>query len=120
MLTMTKPTDFDAAAAMAHEFEAKFRERLAAKAHVSPRHTNRASELDDPCVRRLYYKRVAWNKEPPPSVELQAIFEEGNLHEPAVIRLLDELGWRLLHEQVTIHDRGLNISGTPEGYIEAY
>lgn len=112
-------TAIQVAERIASHFDDTLREHFAKQSTISPRHSNRASELGDPCARRLYYNRVNWEESEPIDPELQAIFNEGNIHEPAVIRLLDDLGWRLYREQVSIQDRGLQITGRPEGLISA-
>ena len=116
------PTPADAARKFAEEFRARQIARLEAKRRhqILPPGVCRASALGDPCERRIVYGKLFPERLPLPSAELQSIFDEGNLHEPAVIRLLDELGYRLYREQRTVYERGLRagaLSGTPEGRI---
>lgn len=81
-----KADPFSASELAAH-FEKMEEARLDiyAQSGVQPRYTNRASDIGDACERRLYYRRVAWREERPPSFELQSIFNEGDLHEPDIL-----------------------------------
>ena len=108
----------DAARELAEEFERRRLARLREKKRISPVHSNRASSLDDPCERRLYLYRTAWDHQAPPSDTLQSIFDEGNLHEGAVVRLMDELGMRLRREQAAGEWKAVQITGHIEGEIE--
>lgn len=100
---------------------------LATKKTVYPQHINRISALDDPCLRRLYYMRKAWDKKTLPSDNLQGIFETGKELEPTIERIAIEVGlaseppWRIVGKQVTTNDKLLNeyqISGTIDGLLQ--
>lgn len=106
------------AAELAGLIESRQIAHLESKKAIRPAHANSASSLDDPCVRRLFYNRTRWQERQVPSTELQSIFGEGNLHEPAVIRLLDDLGFRLFREQTALHDPATQRTGHPEGHID--
>lgn len=91
--------------------------------------SNRASMLDDPCLRRLVYWRTCWQKAQPVSPELQGIFETGNTLEPLVGRILSEAGqmaqpaWRLIGEQTNIDDKLFSkyqITGHIDGLLQRW
>ena len=101
---------------------------LASKRRVYPQHVNRISSLDDPCLRRLYYMRAAWDKARPTDTGLQGIFETGNVLEPVIERIVSEVGLlctpplRVVGTQTPTRDNLLaeyNISGTIDGFLQA-
>jgi len=57
-----------------------------------PVYVNRISQLDDPCCRRLYYERTAWDKKSPPDDGLLGTFATGNALEPVIERIVSTLG----------------------------
>ena len=69
------------------------------KQKIYPCHTNRASNMGDECIRRLVYFRVAWNKQLMPNVELQMIFDEGNIQEDALMNDLRSAGITIIEQQ---------------------
>jgi len=90
-----------------------------------PCHVNRISQLDDNCLRRLYYYRMAWDKMPEIDDNLQGIFETGNKLEPVIERILSEVGnvanppFRIVGQQVATRDKLLEdyqISGRIDGF----
>ncbi|MFA4972148.1 MAG: hypothetical protein WC683_06015 [bacterium] len=92
-----------------------------------PQHVNRISSLDDPCVRRLYYMRAAWDKAASTPTSLQGVFETGNILEPVIERIVLEVGmantppWRIVGAQMPTNDRLLrayNIAGTIDGLLQ--
>lgn len=100
---------------------------LSAKKKVYPMHVNRISALDDPCNRRLYYMRTAWDKAEPITDDLQGVFETGTILEPVIERIVSEVGlacsprWRIVGTQTTTNDRLLKeyqISGTIDGFLQ--
>lgn len=100
---------------------------LESKKTTYPCHVNRISSMDDPCVRRLYYARTAWDKAEPTENSLQGIFETGNLLEPVIERIVSEVGgastpaWRIVGSQITTNDMLLKqyqISGTIDGFLQ--
>jgi len=117
---MPEQTAYGAAVECAAFLETRNLSELETRARkgVRPQHVNHASSLGDRCERRLYYRRVAWDRQEPVSPELQAIFDEGGLHEPAVIARINALGVRVLGEQVTRTLEAHEISGRPEGHVE--
>ena len=60
---------------------------------------NRASEAGHPCVRFLVLSRIATNLKTLHDVGLQRIFDEGNLHEDALMRELMDAGIRIVEQQ---------------------
>ncbi len=92
-----------------------------------PQHTNRISQLDDPCLRRLYYHRHDWQVQAPPDKGLAGIFATGNILEPVIERICSEIGaastppWRIVGSQTATKDRLLErytISGTVDGFLQ--
>ena len=97
------------------------------KKRTFPQHVNRISALDDPCLRRLYYMRAAWDKASPIDDSLQGVFETGNIMEPAIMRIVSEVGlastppWRIIGQQMPTNDSLLKkyqISGTIDGLLQ--
>lgn len=76
-----------------------------------PCHKNRASSIGDPCMRRLVLDRVAWEHKSKNSVDLQMVFEEGNLHEGKVLKDLTEAGFQIIEQQVSYIDKNSGITG---------
>jgi CRISPR/Cas system-associated exonuclease Cas4 (RecB family) len=76
-----------------------------------PQHTNRASSLGGLCFRELVYERTAWDKAALPDVDLQLIFEEGELHEKAVLRLLQDAGFTVIEQQISLSWPEYQITG---------
>ena len=102
---------------------------LEAKKKTFPQHVNRISALDDPCVRRLYYMRVAWDKATPIDDSLQGVFSTGNVFEPVIERIVSEVGmasdpqWRIVGSQMPTNDKLLKefqISGTIDGFLQVF
>jgi hypothetical protein len=69
------------------------------KIHQAPCHTNRASSLGDPCERYLVFERTRWHEKALHDVNLQFIFDEGNLQEHAVLRDLEDAGFQVIEQQ---------------------
>lgn len=61
---------------------------------VLPHHTNWASDLADPCLRKLVYHRTCWEKQEKPAPYLQGIFETGTILEHIIINNLNWIGVR--------------------------
>ena len=94
-----------------------------------PSHVNRISELDDPCVRRLYYKRTAWDKAEKRNDGFQGILETGKVLEPVIERIISEAGaaadtpFRIVGSQTKTNDKLLKdyeISGSIDGFLQEY
>ena len=107
--------------------EKSVEEILGEKRGNRPCHTNRCSQLGDPCERRLFYHRTAWDRAVPISTGLAGIFETGNELEPLVERHLSEIGsrakprFRIVGQQQTTRDALFDahkISGTVDGFLQ--
>lgn len=85
---------------------------------VYPCHTNRASGLGHPCERKLVYDRLNWQEALKPDVGLQLIFNEGNLQEQAVIRLLQDSGYKITESQRAFAWDKYKITAHLDGFIE--
>lgn len=93
------------------------------RSDVLPHKSNWASQLGDPCLRRLIYQRVAWDKVAPPSAWLQGRFDTGNTIEDLTVNYLNRLGmdsvpkFRLVEKGFYLNDAVLNelqIGGRPD------
>lgn len=100
---------------------------LASKKRSFPQHVNRISSMDDPCLRKLYYMRAAWDKASGITDGLQGVFETGNILESVISRIVSEVGdasipqWRIVGTQLTTNDNLLaqyQISGTIDGILQ--
>jgi len=100
---------------------------LQSKKRAFPSHVNRVSAMDDPCLRRLYYRRMAWDKASETPDSLQGIFETGNILEPVIERIVSEVGhastprWRIVGSQTPTNDALLKehqISGSIDGFLQ--
>jgi hypothetical protein len=69
------------------------------RAEVYSYHTNRASDLAHPCLRYLVHCRMHYQERPAPDVGLQTIFDEGELHERAVLHELAQAGIGVIKQQ---------------------
>ena len=96
----------------------KIQEYKEAKRKITPCHTNRASEIGHPCLRYHYFLRTAWDKAALIPVKVQYYFDEGNLHEQAVLRLLQDVGFRVVESQRPFYIEKLRLSGHIDGKIE--
>lgn len=78
---------------------------------------NRASEAGHPCVRFLVLSRIATHLKALHDVGLQRIFDEGNIHEAALMRELQDAGF-FLHEQQRGYEwRKFELSGRIDAKI---
>lgn len=100
---------------------------LQSKKRTFPQHVNRVSAMDDPCLRRLYYRRMAWDKAAPIPDSLQGVFETGNILEPVIERIVSEVGhasetpWRIVGSQTPTNDAMLKeyqIAGSIDGFLQ--
>jgi len=82
-----------------------------------PVHSNRASELGHPCLRYLTFLRTRWKEAILHDVDLQYIFDEGNLHERAVLRELDDAGIRVIEQQRAFSWPKFQLTGSIDGKI---
>lgn len=78
----------------------------------------RASGIDDPCTRRLFYYLTCGELADDINADVVAIFEEGKEQEPAVRRFLSEIGFEIKKAGMTERWADLNISGSVDGTLE--
>ena len=90
---------------------------LKSKIKQWPCKSNRASELGHECMRYLVLNRTRWQEKTLHDVGLQRVFNEGHLHEPAVIRLLEDSGFQILDTQRAFSIDEYNITGHIDGKI---
>jgi len=90
-----------------------------ARSHIKtyPCHANRASAIGHECERHLYYMRTAWDQAQPHDVGLQQVFEEGSIHEAAVLKTLAEAGVDVIEQQMSLFDPHYKISGHVDGVL---
>lgn len=64
-----------------------------------PHPNNRASEAGHPCLRFLVLSRLHLEKKVLHDVGLQRIFDEGRLHEGAILREVEDAGFKIVEQQ---------------------
>ncbi len=92
-------------------------DRLVREYQQWPVRSNRASLLGHPCLRYLTYKRVAWQEEATPPATLLQIFEEGKLHEDAVLAVMRRAGFRVTLQQKAFEYREHELTGSIDGQV---
>lgn len=88
-----------------------------ARRETFPRGSNYMSDIGHPCDRRLVYARTHWQDRIEPSAFLQGIFEDGNLHEGAVIEELTKAGFLITEQQMRFYDPTTKLSGKCDGRL---
>ena len=78
---------------------------------------NYAYSAGHPCPRRLVYERLNWQEKALPSPRTLLIFREGNLHEDAVIRLLQDAGVKIIETQRPFEIKQIELRGKIDGQI---
>ena len=100
---------------------------MESKRKVYPQHTNRISQLDDVCERRLFYRRTAYDKAQSKDNNFMGILETGTILEPLIMRIIGEIGeystpqFRIVGQQIITKDSLLDkyqISGTIDGMLQ--
>ena len=76
-----------------------------------PVKSNRASELGHECLRYLVLNRTRWQEKTLHDTRLQTIFNEGNLHEKAVLRLLENAGYNVIEQARAFEWKEYDITG---------
>lgn len=76
-----------------------------------PCHYNRASSIGSRCMRRLVYMRTHGDKAKLPDIGLFMIFQQGSLHERQSLRDLEDAGFQIIEQQVTLEWREFQLSG---------
>jgi len=82
-----------------------------------PHPNNRASECGHPCVRFLVLSRLCSEKKALHDIGLQRIFDEGNLHERAMLREIEDAGFELVEQQRAFEWRKFQLSGRIDAKI---
>lgn len=103
---------------IASAIEAAQQKYLQEKIHRGRWRSIRASGIDDPCNRRLYYYLTCGELADDVTTDLAAIFEEGKDQEPGVRRYLSELGFEIKNAGVTESYSAHNISASIDGILE--
>ena len=95
----------------------KILDDVKSRINIYPCHSNRASQLSDPCLRKLVYYRTRWQEAELHDVDLQKIFDEGNYQEQIVIRELAEAGIALEQQQRPFEWKEYQITGHIDGML---
>lgn len=80
--------------------------------------SNRASQIGDPCIRKLVYYRLYPELQELHDVNLQYVFNEGNIQEKALIKDLTDAGIVIVEHQRDFYDKRYNLSGFIDGKID--
>jgi hypothetical protein len=107
----------------AEGFTELVRAQLESEIEVFPARAFYPSSIGHPCDRALVWAFTRWQTKARHDVVLQAIFDEGRLHQPSVYRRLEAMGFEVVRES----DRPVQyrvgravISGRPDGRIVAF
>ena len=73
--------------------------------------SNRASDLGHECLRYLVFMRTRWREKTLHGVRLQSIFDEGNIHEEAVLSDLRKAGIQIIEQQRAFEWKQYQITG---------
>lgn len=92
-------------------------ERTATRIKSWPHPNNRASEAGHPCVRFLVLARTDNDKKVLHDLALQRIFDEGNLHEDALLREMADAGLRIVEQQRTFEWPKFQLTGRVDGLL---
>jgi len=79
---------------------------------------NYASSAGHPCARKLVYDRLNWQEKLLPNPTKLLIFREGNLHEEAVTRLLQDAGLQIIETQRPFEWPELEVRGRIDGRLK--
>lgn len=82
-----------------------------------PCRSNRASELGHPCLRYLVLNRTRWQEKALPDVELQLVFDLGNVFEQVVLNDLKEAGFTVIEQQRPFEWKEYQITGHIDGKL---
>jgi len=85
---------------------------------IRPCYVNNASKVGFPCARYLVYRRLNWKDQTLPDTGLMYIFQEGNTHERAVVRLLADAGIEVIESQRTLDWPDIQASGHIDGQVK--
>jgi hypothetical protein len=84
---------------------------------IWPRNSNRASEAGHPCIRYLVLSRTANNLRAPHDVGLQRIFDEGNIHEGALMREMQDARLQIVEQQRAYEMPSVQLTGRIDGKV---
>jgi len=99
-----------------HIYE-KWLEHKKSKIKQYPTNTLRASQIGFPCDRYHYYSIANWKDRQLHDEIMQSIFDEGNLHEKAVIQELQEMGFEIVEYQRSLQNDKPLITGHIDGIL---
>jgi hypothetical protein len=68
-------------------------------------------------VRYLYYQRTNWRDATPPNDTLKLIFQEGDLHETAVLRDIQDAGFQVIEQQIALEWPEYQITGHVDAMV---
>ncbi len=115
----------DAETALTPEgFAAVLREQLEGEIQVYPARAWYPSSIGHPCDRFLVWNFTKWQEKARHGWVLQSIFDEGHLHQPAMYRRLEQMGFDIVREsdrptQYTLRN-GARISGRLDGKLRGF
>lgn len=95
----------------------KLDQETAKRIKTYPHPNNRASECGNPCIRFLVLSRLHSDKKALHDVGLQRIFDEGNLHEFAVLRELQDAGFQIIEQQRPFEWKKFRLTGRIDAKI---
>jgi len=93
-------------------------EATARRIKIFPHPNNRASEAGHPCERFLVASRIKGNMKALHGVGLQRIFDEGRLHEAALLRELEDAGFEIKEQERPFEWAVFELSGRIDGQIK--
>ena len=96
-------------------FKARQIQKLAERSFSRNAMSNNASLIGHPCARYLVYKRTRGAEGTPPSPELIALFEEGNVQEGEAMQIIRSLGYAYERSQEAYSIRDCQINGKMDG-----
>lgn len=96
----------------------KVTDYLQKERNIRPCYINNASKVGFPCARSLVYRRLNWKDQALPDTGLMYIFQEGNTHERAVVRLLLDAGIEVIESQRTLDWPDIQASGHIDGQVK--
>jgi len=95
----------------------KLDEQTARRIKQFPHPNNRASEAGHECIRFLVLSRLHADKKALHDVGLQRIFDEGNLHESAVLREIEDAGFKVVEQQRPFEWKKFQLTGRIDAKI---
>ena len=95
----------------------KLDQETAKRIKAYPSKSNRASECGHPCIRFLVLSRLQPEKKALHDIGLQRIFDEGNLHEEAVLREIQNAGLKIVEQQRPFNWANIQLTGRIDAKI---